>query len=128
MDSDVSFYDIDNTRGYAGGEIPPQFTPETHLGRLAGYNNTPTERGKITFGVNGLKARPNQTQEVRMSDFVNYTTTTFWSSSESGFDNFSNFKQIPSSSVFDFVAGELPFYIVGDGLNPGDPVMLNMKN
>ena len=104
MDSDSSFYDVDPTRGNSGGEIPPQYQPETHLGKLAGYNSTPTERGKITFGINKLNSRANQTQEVRMSDFSNFTTTNFVSASESGFDTFENAKQIPSSSIFDFVS------------------------
>tara|TARA_R110000803_G_scaffold210309_2_gene281757 strand:+ start:381 stop:2348 length:1968 start_codon:yes stop_codon:yes gene_type:complete len=103
MDSDSSYYDVDPTRGNSGGEIPLQYQPETHLGKLAGYNNTPTERGKITFGVNKLQSRSSQTQEVKMSDFSNFTTTNFVSASESGFDTFENVKQTPSSSIFDFV-------------------------
>ena len=103
MDSDTSFYDFSPDRN-TGGEIPPQYQPETHLGKLAGYNSTPTERGKITFGVNKLNSRANQTQEVRMSDFSNFTTTNFVSASESGFDTFERAKRTPSSSIFDFVS------------------------
>lgn len=78
--------------------------PETRLSRLAGYNNTTPDRGQIVWNRNKLPARSSATQEVRMGDFQNFTTTVFKSSSISLVDNFSSTKVTPSASVFDFTS------------------------
>lgn len=101
MDGDKSSYDFDPARN--SPDAPFDDKAETYLSRLAGYNNTTPDRGTLRWGRNKLPSRASSTEEVRMGDFSNFTTTTFLSSSENTFDNLSNTKQnLPSSSIVDF--------------------------
>ena len=100
MDSDLSSYDLDPSRNYS--DYPSTYKAETYLSRLAGYNNVIPDRGELNWATNKLPSR-TPTQQVKMGDFANFTTTTFVSSSTSTFDNFADIKNFPpSSSVFDF--------------------------
>ena len=100
MDGDESSYDVDPGRN--NPDEPFDSKAETYLSRLAGYNNTTPDRGTLRWGRNKLPSRASSTEEVRMGDFSNFTTTTFLSSSVNTFDNFSNTKNnLPSSSIVD---------------------------
>lgn len=109
MDGDVSSYDLYPDRNV--GDYPNTFKAETYLSRLAGYNGTTPDRGKLSWGVNKLPSRGSSTEEVRMGDFINFTTTNFVSSSYTLFDNFSpTFTTPPSSSIFDFQSNDIVWY------------------
>jgi len=104
LDSDVSLYDLYPDKNVIG-ELPVNWKAETYLSRLAGYNNTTSDRGVVNWGTNKLPTRGSVTEEVRMGDFVNFTTTTFTSASANFFSNFANLKNVPpSASLVDFTA------------------------
>lgn len=114
VDSDKSLYDEYPDKNPIG-ELPVDYKAETYLSRLAGYNNTTPDRGVVTWGTNKLPSRGSVTEEVRMGDFVNFTTTTLTTASANFFSNFADLKNVPpSASLVDFTAPNHDYY--QDGL------------